>query len=236
MKFTQKNSFCIQGRCSARTCRYCYPWLRKYWDTFGSADKHPLSWASQVSPLCQPNLSPGASWTFHSPATKGLKSRSAGPPDFAPDWQPESNVIHHLLISYLLRPYIFFESFSLPPPLHSWPSEQRGLFSQSLFLFPFCSEHIPIRSPIQSFQHHSFCRGHQWTFTLPNPKIGSQKKQTRNPKDQFYIFTLFGLLAAFDRVNHFLSLNASYIFLTTFLIYDAPITEFSSFPSVCLFF
>ena len=134
MKFTQKNSFCIQGRCSARTCRYCYPWLRKYWDTFGSADKHPLSWASQVSPLCQPNLSPGASWTLHSPATKGLKSRSAGPPDFAPDWQPESNVIHHLLISYLLRPYIFFESFSLPPPLHSWPSEQRGLFSQSVSL------------------------------------------------------------------------------------------------------
>lgn len=198
MKITQKNSFCIQDRCSARTCRYCYPWLRKHWDTFGSADKHPLSWASQICPLCQPNLSPGASWTFHSPATKGLKSRSVGPPDFAPGWQPESNVIRHLLISHLLRPYIFF---FLPPPLLSWPSEQRRLFSQSLFLFPFCSEHIPIRSPIQSFQHHSFCRGHQWNFTLPNPKIGSQKKkkkQTRNPKDQFSSFTLFGLLAAFD--------------------------------------
>lgn len=158
-------------------------WLRKYWDKFGSADKHPPSWASQVSPLplCQPNLSPRASWTLHSPATKGLKSRSAGPPDSAPDWQPESNVIHHLLVSHLLRPYIFFESFSPPPPSLPWPSEQRCPFSQSLFLFPFCSEHIPIRSPFQSFQHHSFCRGHQWTFTLPNPKISSQKtnKQTK---------------------------------------------------------
>ena len=49
-------------------------------------------------------------------------------------------------------------------------------------------------------------------FAKPKDRF-SKKKKPKTPKDQFSIFTLFGLLAAFDTVNHFLSLNASYIFL-----------------------
>lgn len=49
---TEKNSFCIQGRCSARTCQYCYPWLRKHWEAIWICWQAPtiLSFPSIPSP------------------------------------------------------------------------------------------------------------------------------------------------------------------------------------------